>query len=264
LKLYLRELPTSILTSERREDFVKVTEIEDKSRKIIALNDLVHSLPSENFALLKALSGHLLRIVDNCNVNKMTIRNVGIVFSPTLNIPAQVFSLFLYQYRYIFFRNYEEPLSPKSPSRHVFENSHQYRMSAPPTPSMMFPVHPAANRVQGSTSSPLAAVSQEAEYDQQKPVAEASQISSPRFDVEMNFGNNESSSGASLAVPGDTKTTKIRRRESSMMFMMGGLKKGNVFANKSNGEFLFISFKLDLQFLTIVFSNGGRRFVWMM
>lgn len=75
LKLYLRELPTNVLTTERREEFVKVTEMDDKATKIKALNDLVHSLPIENFELLRALSGHLLRIVENSDVNKMTIRN---------------------------------------------------------------------------------------------------------------------------------------------------------------------------------------------
>lgn len=102
LKLYLRELPTNILTSERRDDFVRVTEIEDKDKKIQALNELVHRLPIEHFTLLKALSGHLIRIIDNAAVNKMTVRNVGIVFSPTLNIPAQVFALFLHEYYSIF------------------------------------------------------------------------------------------------------------------------------------------------------------------
>lgn len=75
LKLYLRELPTNVLTTERREEFVKVTEMDDKATKIKALNELVHSLPIENFELLRALSGHLLRIVENSDVNKMTIRN---------------------------------------------------------------------------------------------------------------------------------------------------------------------------------------------
>lgn len=111
LKLYLRELPFNILTSERREDFVRLTELPDKLTKIAALNELVHSLPIENFTLLKALSGHLLHIVGNSDINKMTIRNVGIVFSPTLNIPAQVFSLFLQEYHEIFFRE-GEPRSP--------------------------------------------------------------------------------------------------------------------------------------------------------
>lgn len=49
--------------------------MDDKASKIIVLNELVHSLPIENFELLRALSGHLLRIVENSDVNKMTIRN---------------------------------------------------------------------------------------------------------------------------------------------------------------------------------------------
>lgn len=111
LKLYLRELPTNILTSERREDFLRVTEMEDKHKKIIALNELVHRLPIENFTLLQALSGHLIRIIDNAAVNKMTVRNVGIVFSPTLNIPAQVFALFLQEHHDIFGEEREQDYS---------------------------------------------------------------------------------------------------------------------------------------------------------
>lgn len=52
-----------------------VTEMGDKASKITVLNELVHSLPIENFELLRALSGYLLRIVENSDVNKMTIRN---------------------------------------------------------------------------------------------------------------------------------------------------------------------------------------------
>ncbi|KAF8543567.1 hypothetical protein BDD12DRAFT_978261 [Trichophaea hybrida] len=245
LKLYLRELPTSILTSERRDDFVRVTEMEDKNQKVSALNDLVHSLPVENFALLKALSGHLLRIVDNSSVNKMTIRNVGIVFSPTLNIPAQVFSMFLHEYRYIFFRNGEAspplqppqpPQSPKammSPRKQTFDLSTQSlsasRMMDPPLTPMM-PTHPAAIRPPGSQPQ---VISYEPTYDG-PTITSPTQISAPRFDLDLN--SPVGSSGGSLSVPGsEGKNSKSRRRESSMMFMMGGLKKSNAFQpSKSN------------------------------
>jgi RalA-binding protein 1 len=40
--------------------------------------------------------------VQNANVNKMTMRNVGIVFSPTLGIPAGVFSLMLAEFNRVF------------------------------------------------------------------------------------------------------------------------------------------------------------------
>jgi len=49
--------------------------MDDKAAKISALNELVHTLPIENFELLRALSGHLIHVVENSDVNKMTIRN---------------------------------------------------------------------------------------------------------------------------------------------------------------------------------------------
>ena len=102
LKLYLRELPTTILTRELHLEFLAVTELHDISEKISALNGLVHRLPRANNALLRYLSGFLINIINHADTNKMTVRNVGIVFSPTLNIPAPVFALFLQQYDGIF------------------------------------------------------------------------------------------------------------------------------------------------------------------
>lgn len=77
-------------------------DLEDKAKRIRAFNALVHRLPRVNLSLLKALSQFLMWVVDNSNKNKMTVRNVGIVFSPTLNIPAPVFSMFLQEYDSIF------------------------------------------------------------------------------------------------------------------------------------------------------------------
>lgn len=48
------------------------------------------------------MSSFLIEIVDNAAVNKMTVRNVGIVFAPTLNIPAPLISFFLTDYENIF------------------------------------------------------------------------------------------------------------------------------------------------------------------
>jgi RalA-binding protein 1 len=44
----------------------------------------------------------LILIVQNSGINKMTMRNVGIVFSPTLGIPAGVFSLMLGEFNRVF------------------------------------------------------------------------------------------------------------------------------------------------------------------
>ena len=101
-KTYLRELPSTILTRELHIEFCKVLEFDDKEQKVAAFNMLVHRLPRVNFALLRALSEYLLEVVQNSDKNKMNVKNVGIVFSPTLNIPAPVFAAFLTDFDAIF------------------------------------------------------------------------------------------------------------------------------------------------------------------
>ncbi|KIX00339.1 uncharacterized protein Z518_10478 [Rhinocladiella mackenziei CBS 650.93] len=101
-KTYLRELPSTILTRELHLEFLKVLEVSDKSQKIATFNALVHQLPAVNFSLLRTLSSYLLEVVQNSDRNKMSVKNVGIVFSPTLNIPAPVFAMFLTDFEAIF------------------------------------------------------------------------------------------------------------------------------------------------------------------
>ncbi|KAI8957956.1 RhoGAP-domain-containing protein [Daldinia sp. FL1419] len=102
LKLYLRELPTTILTRDLHMKFVEVTEMSNPREKIAALAELVQQLPLANETLLKYLIAFLIKIINHSDTNKMTVRNVGIVFSPTLNIPAPVFALLLQNYEGIF------------------------------------------------------------------------------------------------------------------------------------------------------------------
>ena len=74
----------------------------DPQERIKELSVLIASLPIANYSLLRALTAHLILIVQNAHVNKMTMRNVGIVFSPTLGIPAGVFSLMLGEFKRVF------------------------------------------------------------------------------------------------------------------------------------------------------------------
>ena len=104
LKQYLRELPSNILTRELHLEFLATTELGSAEEKISALNNLVYRLPTANFELLRYLSAFLITIINQSDLNKMNVRNVGIVFSPTLNIPAPVFALFLQKYEWIFGR----------------------------------------------------------------------------------------------------------------------------------------------------------------
>lgn len=95
LKGYFRELPSSILTHERHFRFLKVIDFADPDQRLDELSSLISSLPLPNYCLLRALCAHLILIVSNASLNRMNVRNVGIVFSPTLGIPAGVFSMML-------------------------------------------------------------------------------------------------------------------------------------------------------------------------
>lgn len=113
LKMYLRELPTTILTRDLHMQFMAVTEMTDMDEKLACLAELSTRLPQANATLLKYLIAFLIKIINNADKNKMTVRNVGIVFSPTLNIPAPVFALLLQNYEAIFGfdpEEYELPL----------------------------------------------------------------------------------------------------------------------------------------------------------
>ena len=48
----------------------------------------IRDLPGFNYETLHHLCQHLVRVVDHCETNKMEIRNLAIVFGPTLVRPA--------------------------------------------------------------------------------------------------------------------------------------------------------------------------------
>lgn len=220
LKLYLRELPSTVLTRELHLDFLAVLELDSKSRKIAAYNMLVHRLPKANWTLIRALSAFLIGIVNNSDVNKMSVRNVGIVFSPTLNIPAPVFAMFLTEFDAIFGQgpnqapaaamdvNVNEPLTPediRSPRRQMFSDI--------PTPSYeqsRFPQMP--DREQVSQPTPIGNdtgfVSLHPSYSQVVP-------------------GPEPAVGSRSLAP-EYSAVKARRRESSMLLMGGNQRKSSM------------------------------------
>ncbi|PKY46144.1 RhoGAP-domain-containing protein [Rhizophagus irregularis] len=130
LKLYLRELPTSVLTRELHAEFVNVIDLLDRRDRINELGRLVSALPLSNYTLLRTLTGHLIRVVQNADVNKMTVRNIGIVFSPTLGIPAGVFSLFMAEFDYIFFTDSNGTAAPRTMEAPPSETNENERSSS--------------------------------------------------------------------------------------------------------------------------------------
>ena len=154
LKSFLRELPASILTRELHLRFLSVigtfcfycalrtaahkcrADFVDPQERIHELSYLIASLPIANYSLLRALTAHLILIVQNAGVNKMTMRNVGIVFSPTLGIPAGVFSLMLGEFNRVFNvdgidEDTQDPVDSSSASQEPSRrNSRQYTDAA--------------------------------------------------------------------------------------------------------------------------------------
>lgn len=75
LKLYLRELPQSVLTRDLHMQFLDINALNEHQKKVKAANVLVHKLPKANFHLLEALCSFLGDVVKNSDKNKMNVRN---------------------------------------------------------------------------------------------------------------------------------------------------------------------------------------------
>ena len=50
-------------------------DLDDVQKKVAALNSLVQRLPRPNWSLLRTLSAFLINVINNADVNKMTVRN---------------------------------------------------------------------------------------------------------------------------------------------------------------------------------------------
>ncbi|KAL9555766.1 hypothetical protein MBANPS3_002205 [Mucor bainieri] len=144
LKAWLRELPINVLTHELLNDFLLICEIKDKQSKIQELGLLVSILPLANYTLLRTLIAHLIHVVHNADINKMTLRNVGIVFAPTLSIPSGIFTLLMSEFEYIFYtKEQQEAVVPETTTsadriKHSYlkkrsnRNSREYKNQVPP------------------------------------------------------------------------------------------------------------------------------------
>lgn len=209
----------------------------------------MRKLPQANWTLIRALSEFLIGIVNNSNVNKMSVRNVCIVFSPTLNINALVFSTFITDFDSIFGVEYEpapvpafeisvtQPLTSediRSPQRQI--------LSDIPTPSYSqenFPkiTNRGPSYEQGRQGS---RVEHDIGFIPLQPSYEPP-TSNPPPDNQGRQGSTMtpgSEYGVISRKPGVNSAAKARRRESSMLLMGGGdggmQQKGSVPAQRDN------------------------------
>ncbi|NXL89609.1 RHG29 protein, partial [Alectura lathami] len=113
LKLYLRQLPEPLILFRLYNEFIGLAkesqsvneeldakQASPKSKKrqsicielnriIIKIKDLLKQLPAPNYNTLQYLIGHLHRVTEQSDENKMSASNLGIIFGPTLIRPRQ-------------------------------------------------------------------------------------------------------------------------------------------------------------------------------
>ncbi|XP_043550634.1 GEM-interacting protein-like isoform X1 [Chiloscyllium plagiosum] len=107
LTLYLRELPESIVLSTLYNDFMNFAkelhlaceELKDSQAKGVSMpadkvaqliqqaKALLQKLPAANYNALEHIIGHLYRVTEQCEENKMSSNSLGIIFGPTLIRP---------------------------------------------------------------------------------------------------------------------------------------------------------------------------------
>ncbi|KAH0618398.1 hypothetical protein JD844_017547 [Phrynosoma platyrhinos] len=113
LKLYLRQLPEPLILFRLYNEFIGLAkesqnineeldmkQMSPRSKKrqslcielnriILKIKDLLKLLPSPNYNTLQFLLGHLHRVMEHSDENKMSASNLGIIFGPTLIRPRQ-------------------------------------------------------------------------------------------------------------------------------------------------------------------------------
>ncbi|QLQ81505.1 hypothetical protein HG537_0F02660 [Torulaspora globosa] len=106
LKLYLRKLPHLILGDDNFVSFKNIVDSnhQDPSQIAIEFRNLMNSgaVPKANVSLMYALFELLVRIEEKNSCNKMNLRNLCIVFSPTLNIPVTILQPLIIDFNCIF------------------------------------------------------------------------------------------------------------------------------------------------------------------
>ncbi|ORX52434.1 RhoGAP-domain-containing protein [Hesseltinella vesiculosa] len=84
LKQYFRELPNPLLTFELYDNWMDAVRLPMGEAKLDRFVELVSQLPKANYDTLKRLIGHLESVSNESKVNLMTVKNLAMVFGPTL------------------------------------------------------------------------------------------------------------------------------------------------------------------------------------
>ncbi|KAL0093989.1 Rho GTPase activation protein, partial [Phycomyces blakesleeanus] len=84
LKQYFRSLPQPLFTEELYAKFISSMDLQDERETLERLKYLLKALPIENYDTIQYLLLHLDRVQQMSKYNLMTIKNIAVVFGPTL------------------------------------------------------------------------------------------------------------------------------------------------------------------------------------
>lgn len=72
LKTFFRRLPDSLITTEKYKQFIQTNRLPDPRARLIALKELIKTLPDCNYETLKYLALHLRKVAEHGENNKVS------------------------------------------------------------------------------------------------------------------------------------------------------------------------------------------------
>lgn len=116
LKQFLRELPEPVLTTALMPKFEEASIIKNDAKCIEQFQALIDMLPTCNRLLLSWMIVHMTHIIKRQKENKMSLQNVSIVLSPTMQISHRVLNVLFSHVKALFndtcIKKYIPPLKP--------------------------------------------------------------------------------------------------------------------------------------------------------
>lgn len=80
---FSKRLPP-LLSHAHMARLTEIAGLSDRSCRLLALRELIKSLPPANFEILKFIFQHFVRVAENCRLNSMDSKNLAICWWPTL------------------------------------------------------------------------------------------------------------------------------------------------------------------------------------
>lgn len=116
LKQFLRELPEPVLTKALMGKFEEASVVRGEIARCDTFRRLINELPTCNRLLLSWMIVHMTHVIQREKENKMSLQNVSIVLSPTMQISHRVLNVLFQSSSKLFsdveIKKYKPPIKP--------------------------------------------------------------------------------------------------------------------------------------------------------